>query len=185
MKAAILKISGCKTQKEFYSKYPTEEAFMKMHKKEFKKAQLGASMNKYNVSNDWDQNNPHNAGTANSFDLSNQWSKTLPGSIPKAQNGMAPTLRRDQLPGSSNPKGLLAAPKPDTSQLKNMAGVTGGAGDLLGKANAAMPYVGAAVDAIKGFSAIKGEKDKVKNLQGKATVSGLRLQIPGNLTKHS
>lgn len=176
MKAQILKIAKCKDGASFYKKFPTEESFMAKYGKEFKKAQLGASMGKYNVSNDWDENNPTNRGTANSFDLSNQWSKTLPGSMPKAENGMAPMLRRDQLPGSTNTKGLLAAPKPDTSQLKNMAGVTGGAGDLLGKANAAMPYIGAAVDVVKGLSAIKGQKDKVKNLQGKATVSGLQLQ---------
>jgi len=35
-------MSGCKTQKEFYKKYPSEEAFMKVHGKEFKKAQTGA-----------------------------------------------------------------------------------------------------------------------------------------------
>lgn len=46
MKSEILKIAGCKTQKEFYDKYPSEEAFMKAHGKEFKKAQIGAQINK-------------------------------------------------------------------------------------------------------------------------------------------
>ena len=44
MKAEILKIAGVKSEKEFYSKYPTEEAFMKAHKKEFKKAAMGTKM---------------------------------------------------------------------------------------------------------------------------------------------
>jgi hypothetical protein len=44
MKAEILKIAGVKSEKEFYSKYPSEEAFMKAHGKEFKKAKLGAAM---------------------------------------------------------------------------------------------------------------------------------------------
>jgi hypothetical protein len=44
MKAEILKIAGVKSEKEFYKKYPTEEAFMKAHSKEFKKAKLGAAM---------------------------------------------------------------------------------------------------------------------------------------------
>ena len=44
MKAQILKIAGVKSEKEFYKKYPSEEAFMKVHSKEFKKAQLGAKM---------------------------------------------------------------------------------------------------------------------------------------------
>lgn len=44
MKAQILKIAGVKSDKEFYKKFPTEEAFMKAHKKEFKKAQVGVMM---------------------------------------------------------------------------------------------------------------------------------------------
>jgi len=46
MKAQILKIAGVKSDKEFYKKYPTEEAFMKAHKKEFKKAQMGVGVMK-------------------------------------------------------------------------------------------------------------------------------------------
>ena len=44
MKAKILKIAGVKTEKEFYKKFPTEEAFMKKHGKELKKADPGASL---------------------------------------------------------------------------------------------------------------------------------------------
>ena len=44
MKAQILKLAKCKTEAEFYKKYPSEEAFMKVHGKTFKKAQMGASM---------------------------------------------------------------------------------------------------------------------------------------------
>ena len=41
MKAQILKIAGVKNEKEFYKKFPTEEAFLKKHGKELKKAQGG------------------------------------------------------------------------------------------------------------------------------------------------
>ena len=41
MKAQILKIAGVKTEAEFYKKFPSEEAFMKKHGKELKKAQYG------------------------------------------------------------------------------------------------------------------------------------------------
>jgi len=44
MKAEILKIAGVKNEKEFYKKYPSEEAFMKVHGKEFKKAKLGKAI---------------------------------------------------------------------------------------------------------------------------------------------
>ena len=41
MKDQILKIAGVKTPEELYAKYGTEEAFMKVHGKAFKKAQVG------------------------------------------------------------------------------------------------------------------------------------------------
>ena len=44
MKAQILKIAGVKNEKEFYKKFPSEEAFMKKHGKELKKAAGGASV---------------------------------------------------------------------------------------------------------------------------------------------
>jgi hypothetical protein len=44
MKAQILKIAGVKNEKEFYKKFPTEEAFLKKHGKQLEKAANG--MNK-------------------------------------------------------------------------------------------------------------------------------------------
>ena len=44
MKDKILKIAGVKSEAAFYKKFPTEAAFKKAHGKEFKKAQLGASI---------------------------------------------------------------------------------------------------------------------------------------------
>jgi len=44
MKAQILKIAGVKNEKEFYKKFPSEEAFMKKHGKQLEKAANG--MNK-------------------------------------------------------------------------------------------------------------------------------------------
>jgi hypothetical protein len=44
MKDQILKIAKVKSEKEFYKKYPTEEAFMKAHGKELKKAAMGTAM---------------------------------------------------------------------------------------------------------------------------------------------
>jgi hypothetical protein len=41
MKSQILKLAGVKTDKEFYKLFPSEEAFMKVHGKAFKKAQIG------------------------------------------------------------------------------------------------------------------------------------------------
>jgi hypothetical protein len=44
MKAQILKLAGVKDEKAFYKKFPSEEAFMKVHGKAFKKAELGEKM---------------------------------------------------------------------------------------------------------------------------------------------
>jgi len=46
MKAQILKIAGVKSEKEFYKKFPSEEAFMKVHGKELKKAQTSDAIEK-------------------------------------------------------------------------------------------------------------------------------------------
>lgn len=46
MKKDILKIAGVKSEKEFYKKYPTEEAFMAEHGKAFKKAMRGSKIAK-------------------------------------------------------------------------------------------------------------------------------------------
>ena len=44
MKDKILKIAGVKSEAAFYKKFPTEAAFMKVHGKELKKAQVGANI---------------------------------------------------------------------------------------------------------------------------------------------
>lgn len=44
MKDQILKIAKVKSEKEFYKKYPTEEAFMKAHGKALEKAAMGKAM---------------------------------------------------------------------------------------------------------------------------------------------
>jgi hypothetical protein len=44
MKDQILKIAKVKNEAEFYRKYPSEEAFMKVHGKAFKKAKLGKAV---------------------------------------------------------------------------------------------------------------------------------------------
>jgi len=57
MKAQILKIAGVKSEKEFYKKYPSEAAFMKVHGKAFKKAQTGTAINKAQNFGSLDANN--------------------------------------------------------------------------------------------------------------------------------
>ena len=53
----MLKIAGVKTETAFYKKFPTQEAFMKVHGKEFKKAQTGAAIKKAQNFGNLDANN--------------------------------------------------------------------------------------------------------------------------------
>jgi len=58
MKDQILKIAKVKSEKEFYKKYPTEEAFMKAHGNKLKKAAMGTAMVKRQLEQLTDFGNP-------------------------------------------------------------------------------------------------------------------------------
>lgn len=61
MKKDILKIAGVKSEAEFYKKFPTEEAFMAKYGKAFKKAAMGKSMVKKQLTQLTDFANPPQA----------------------------------------------------------------------------------------------------------------------------
>ena len=61
MKQDILKIAGVKSEAAFYKKFPSEEAFMKVHGKAFKKAKMGAAMVKKQLTQLTDFSNPPQA----------------------------------------------------------------------------------------------------------------------------
>lgn len=61
MKKDILKIAGVKSEKEFYKKFPTKEAFMAKHGGAFKKAAMGKSMVKKQLTQLTDFANPPQA----------------------------------------------------------------------------------------------------------------------------
>ena len=75
MKAKILKIAGVKNEKEFYQKFPTEEAFMAKHGGEFKKAQQGKKLSLKSsklklIEDNEGYRNPNNQGHPVSIDQS-------------------------------------------------------------------------------------------------------------------
>lgn len=74
MKNQILKIAGVKNEKEFYQKFPTEEAFMAKHGGEFKKAQQGKTLPPKIVS---DKNDPRYKAYQDSLTLYNNSMKSL------------------------------------------------------------------------------------------------------------
>lgn len=68
MKDQILKIAGVKSEKEFYKKFPTEEAFMAKHGKALKKAAMGAKMVDTQLTQLTDFSNPPQAQAGFNFD---------------------------------------------------------------------------------------------------------------------
>jgi hypothetical protein len=68
MKDQILKIAKVKSEKEFYKKYPTEEAFMAKHGKQLRKAAMGTKMVDTQLTQLTDWSNPPQAQGGFSFD---------------------------------------------------------------------------------------------------------------------
>jgi hypothetical protein len=198
MKAKMLKIAGVKSEAAFYKKFPTQEAFMKVHGKEFKKAQtanaidkaqLGADINKNGIP-DYLENNPtmgpnqFMSGNNNidSFYQYNQ-STPYPGSMFKGnqipQNnyvniGKPPVDMSDpQAPSFQNMN------MPLNNNINFMQQVTDadipeeapldGKGDGMSKA---MPYINAGMDVIQGISEIKRQKEIKRAAKQNSLVTG-------------
>ena len=105
MKSQILKIAGCKTDKEFYAKYPTEESFFSKHPEAKQFMQLGGS----------------NAG---------QTTTTTKHTLADLKdNGFNRTLL--DINGLSYPNGYLNA-LPDQGFFGKIKGIAGGASALAG-----------------------------------------------------
>jgi hypothetical protein len=114
MKSEILKIAGVKSEKEFYKKYPTEEAFMKVHKKAFKKAQIGTLIGggspKQSISKP--------ASYVDFQELYDKNDKLITGSTQSERDKAAADAAK-------------ASAKQDSSGGAGMSGVMGGIGDML------------------------------------------------------
>lgn len=121
MKDQILKIAGVKSEKEFYRKYPSEEAFMKAHKKEFKKAAMGASMVKKQLSQLTDFGNPPEAQNGMAF-----------GDLLANVNATNAGVSRKQY-DVQNQQALDAQNAQAAANSKNSMSQIGQIGDLLGK----------------------------------------------------
>lgn len=150
MKAQILKIAGVKSEEEFYKKYPSEESFMKVHGKAFKKALNGdmlsprggylkpddslKHMDLYTGTDDTPQNN-------------------FIGESYGPYNAADPNVVTDNSGSPTKPK----SPK-------------GGIGDAFSK------FSGPVSDLVKGFQALSGEKQELKSAQQWRDVSDVTLQ---------
>ena len=190
MKAQILKIAGVKSEKEFYKKYKTEADFMKVHGKEFKKAQMGVEIEKAQFGNQF--------SSPNYYQNNQPYMSTNPGAIPgagfNAGNTTIPTggiyTPNAQAFGNksfqaSDPFAMKNVGNQWAAKSENQLpeGVhdysvpdsIGGASPGGGMAGA-MPYVQAGMDVIEGISMIKGQKNKVKEAKQQAGITGVQAQ---------
>lgn len=198
MKAQILKIAGVKSEKEFYKKYPSKAAFMKVHGKAFKKAQTGTAISKAqnfgNLSLDTNNNgildavenpggfNPSMVGQTGNYSNSGNNS-----AFPK------PPLPTDiesppYIPAQTNPYGNFAPGNVSSFDLDNNGIpdlVQQSQGNPLNKSSSTSPeeqgkpfdvpgllnFVGGAINAGQGIKAAEAE---TKHLETWADVSKVR-----------
>jgi hypothetical protein len=144
MKDQILKLAGVKSESAFYKKFPSEEAFMKVHGKAFKKAAMGASMVKKQLHQLSDFGNPPIAQRGESIPLAKTIGATNTiGGIPKTPDTLAPY----KVPS------------------------TNGGGKGAGDAGA---YLQAGMDVIEGVSMIKGQNKAVKEAKQNSLLTGVQ-----------
>ena len=182
MKNEILKIAKVKNIDEFYRKYPSEEAFMKVHGKAFKKAAMGAKMVKKQLTQLTDFSNPPQAqvgiglnptGTPLGGSPMGGTDWTMGANIPITGAVGAPTL-----PGG-NAAGMYQVSNFDRQGIQNdiMSTMNKKPGfDLLGKLGGAEGIVGTAGNLIKGFQNLGAEKKARKAAETAANISGITLK---------
>ena len=188
MKDQILKIAGVKSEKEFYKKYPSEEAFMKAHGKAFKKAAMGSKMVNDQLHQLTDFGNPPIAQYGigmkkkpqnfnNYLQGTNQAGMNPDGSIKQVgdafNNATMAKMSGQQM--GSDMSAQFATPSADKLLGKNdiNSGAKAGGFDAGAAGMAAVQGIG---KIIGGIEAIGAQKKARKKAQQSAELSGLSLQ---------
>ncbi len=209
MKAQILKIAGVKSEKEFYKKYPSEEAFMKVHSKAFKKAQMGTAINKaqggINVDNngngipdylEYNQtNNNSYTGTSN---IPQQFGSGIRNSNFGPQNNPNPIrntlpnapIAQEEIYNPSTQSGLSTYTPTAQDVITKNQGITGGmpTGDVSKAAGAAGgigSYMGAATDIIGGIQGLSKQKEEKNKMRQARKVTDLQALASGTREEKS
>lgn len=160
MKDQILKIAKVKNEKEFYKKYPTEEAFMAKHGAAFKKAAMGKSMvyKQLNQLTDWD-------------------------GAPEAQLGyQAPLKTYDRIsprPAVSSMEAQLNNPAFQQQHINDIQAMASKSGAGFDTGAAGMGLLNNAGQIIGGIEKIQQQKQNIKKQEGAAKISGLVSQAAG------
>jgi hypothetical protein len=196
MKDQILKIAGVKSEKEFYKKYPTEEAFMAKHGKKLEKLAMGKAMVNRQLEQLTDFSNPPIAqsggifNVASAFDAFKTVGKDASGNA-TAIGGIGDVVG-DLFGGKQGgAAGIMKAGKDVfsgglKSGLKNL-GTKGGL-SAMGKAGG-LGLLNSAGDILKGVGQMKEQKNQIAKADTAAQVSGLTKQAatnkPVEIQKHN
>ncbi len=196
MKDQILKIAKVKSEKEFYKKYPTEEAFMKAHGKELKKAAMGKSMVNKQLHQLTDFGNPPVAqygigmrSTPQNFSKylqgTNQFGMNPDGTIKQvgdafSNSGMA-QMSGQQM--ASNMSAQYATPSADTLSGVNDINAGADAGGGIGAAGVATAAIGALPGIIAGIDAIGSQRKAINKAYQARELSELALQASSTREK--
>jgi hypothetical protein len=175
MKDQILKIAKVKSEKEFYKKYPTEEAFMKVHGKELKKAAMGKSMVNKQLHQLTDFGNPpkfQGGGSANGNVLNLMgWGNAQPAVQPATYNSWTGLVG-----GSQNAAGQEVVTKAATDAAFGEGGLPEGAGGGGMAAGVATAAIGALPGIIGGIEAIGSQRKAINKAYQARELSELALQ---------
>ena len=179
MKAQMLKMSGCKNEKEFYSKFPDEESFMKVHGKQFKKAILGANIAKapngikqpYGFNPDYmnedsiypDSKQPNNGGIDYTFGQFTNTPGQLGYNVSGDPNGQQFNISGQPINGQSVQQSIS---NPDMKSIE-------------GKGSNLANFIEPAGKLIGGIQALSAEKEKLQGVRQMRGVSDVMRKASG------
>jgi hypothetical protein len=181
MKDQILKIAKVKSEKEFYKKYPSEEAFMKAHGKAFKKAAMGKSMVNDQLHQLTDFGNPPIAQTGINYNKyfqgTTQFGLNPDGTLKQVGDAFnnASMAQYSGQQAATQASAQYATPSSDQLLGKNAINSGEEAGGIDG-AGVAAAAIGALPGIIAGVEAIGAQKKAKKKAEQATQLSGLALQ---------
>ena len=182
MKDQILKIAKVKSEKEFYKKFPTEEAFMKVHGKQLKKAAMGKAMVYDQLHQLTDFGNPpkfQGGGSANGNVLNLMgWGNAQPAVQPATYNRWTGLVG-----GSQNAAGQEVVTKAATDAAFGEGNLPEGAGGGGMAAGAATAAIGALPGIIGGIEAIGSQRKAINKAYQARELSELALQASSTREK--
>ncbi len=193
MKDQILKIAKVKSEKEFYKKYPTEEAFMKAHGKAFKKAAMGSKMvnDQLHDLTSWDNPTKAQGGIGLPKMPKQNFNKYFQGTN---QPGLNPDGTIKQVGDAFNNASMAQYSAQQTAADMSAQYATPSADQLLGKndinsgagaakgfdaAGAGMAALSAIPGIIAGAEKIGQQKKNIKKADQASRLSGLAAQAAG------